>query len=412
MACNPRVLNITSREDALEELNEMGIDPSRIDSISGKMVHINLKLENVERGSADILKKKMDSVGGAAAVAHRKADNWKESTDILLTGNHEHFKKLLEKRQSESHGLSLLKQEIQESIDNPLKKKFIIKCKKVDLDLNQRTHIMGIVNVTPDSFSDGGVFSDPHKAYEHALKLVDQGADIIDIGGETTRPGSKPITANVEIDRVVPVIERLARRINVPISIDTYKSHVAEKAIEAGAEIINDISGLHFDSRMAQTAARLNVPVVLMHIKGTPENMQQNPHYEALISEILQYLRESISMAQETGIDVNNTIVDPGIGFGKSINNGHNLKIINKLSEFKCLGRPILVGPSRKAFIGKILDADPIEREEGTAAAVSAAILNGANIVRVHNVGMMRKVVRVIDAIKNQNEEKRIAPEV
>ncbi|MBI4619739.1 MAG: dihydropteroate synthase [Desulfobacterales bacterium] len=280
---------------------------------------------------------------------------------------------------------------------------FVIRCKKVDLNLSKRTHIMGVINVTPDSFSDGGLFFDPHRAIDHALELVDEGADIIDIGGETTRPGSKPITADAEINRVIPVIERLAPRIDVPISIDTYKSVVAERAIEAGAEIINDISALNFDPKMADSASRHDVPVVLMHIKGTPENMQQNPFYESLISEIIEYLKDSIEMAEKAGIDPQKIIIDPGIGFGKSLDDGHNLKIINRLSEFKSLGKPILVGPSRKAFIGKILDADVTQREEGTAAAVSAAVLNGANVVRVHNVGMIKKIVRVIDAIKNAN---------
>lgn len=286
--------------------------------------------------------------------------------------------------------------------DNQYEYEFVIRCKKGDLNLSKRTHIMGVINVTPDSFSDGGFFFDPDRAVDHALELVDEGADIVDIGGETTRPGSKPITAEAEISRVIPVIERLARKIDVPISIDTYKSLVAERAIEAGAEIINDISALNFDPKMVEIASRHDVPVVLMHIKGTPENMQQNPCYESLISEIIEYLKDSIEMAEKAGIDPHKIIIDPGIGFGKSLDDGHNLKIINRLSEFKSLGKPILVGPSRKAFIGKILDADVTQREEGTAAAVSAAVLNGANIVRVHNVGMIKKVVRVIDAIKNE----------
>jgi len=285
--------------------------------------------------------------------------------------------------------------------DNQYEDEFIVRCKKGDLNLSKRTHIMGVINVTPDSFSDGGVFFDPHRAIDHALELVDEGADIIDIGGETTRPGSKPITAETEISRVIPVIERLAPKIDVPISIDTYKSLVAERAIEAGAEIINDISALNFDPKMLEIASRHDIPVVLMHIKGTPENMQQNPCYVSVISEIIEYLKDSIEMAEKAGIDPHKIIIDPGIGFGKSLDDGHNLKIINRLSEFKSLGKPILVGPSRKAFIGKILNADVTQREEGTAAAVSAAVLNGANIVRVHNVGMIRKVVRVIDATKN-----------
>ena len=285
--------------------------------------------------------------------------------------------------------------------DNQYQDEFVIRCKKGDLNLSRRTYIMGVINLTPDSFSDGGLFFDPNRAIDHALKLIDEGADIIDIGGETTKPGSKPITAETEIGRVIPVIERLAPKIDVPISIDTYKSVVAERAMDAGAEMINDISALNFDPKMAESACRHDVPVVLMHIKGTPQNMQQNPCYQSLIPEIIEYLKTSIEMAEKAGIDPHKIIIDPGIGFGKSLDDGHNLKIINRLSEFKSLGKPILVGPSRKAFIGKILNADVTQREEGTAAAVSAAILNGANMVRVHNVGMIKKVVRVIDAIKN-----------
>lgn len=260
---------------------------------------------------------------------------------------------------------------------------------------------MGIVNITPDSFSDGGLFFDPDLAVTHALKLVDEGADIIDVGGETTKPGSKPISEKEESARVIPVVERLSEMIDVPISIDTYKSAVAKRAIDAGAEMINDISALRFDPDMKVTAAKYDVPIVLMHMKGTPLNMQKDPRYESLISEIINYLRESIEIAKRAGIDPDRIIIDPGIGFGKSIKKGHNLEIIKRLSEFRTLGKPVLIGPSRKAFIGEILGADITEREEGTAAAVSAAVLNGANIVRVHNVGMVKRVVKVIDAVKN-----------
>ena len=229
MTSNPRVLNITSREGAEQELKEMGIALSTVDFISRKMFHISLKLENVEWGPAHILREKMDSMGGTAVVAEKPFDDGCTLSDIILAGSHDHFTKLLGDIPLDLHELSVLKKEIQESIDNPFKKHFVIKCKKVDLHLGRRTHIMGIVNVTPDSFSDGGFFFNPEKAYAHALNLVDQGADIIDIGGETTRPGSKPVSVEAEIDRVLPVIERIASKIDVPISIDTYKSGVAER---------------------------------------------------------------------------------------------------------------------------------------------------------------------------------------
>ncbi|MDY6856649.1 MAG: dihydropteroate synthase [Thermodesulfobacteriota bacterium] len=275
-----------------------------------------------------------------------------------------------------------------------------ISCKKGNLNLDERTHIMGILNITPDSFSDGGLFCDPDLAVTHALKLVDDGADIIDVGGETTKPGSKPISADQELARVIPVVKRLSKMIDVPLSIDTYKSAVAKRAIEAGAEMINDISALRFDPDMKVTAAKYGVPIVLMHMKGTPLNMQKDPRYEFLISEIIGYLKESIEIAQKAGIHPDRIIIDPGIGFGKSIKKRHNLEIIRRLSEFETLGMPILIGPSRKAFIGEILGTDVTQREEGTVAAVCAAVLNGANIIRVHNVGMIKRAVKIIDAIK------------
>ncbi|MEN2985943.1 MAG: dihydropteroate synthase [Thermodesulfovibrionaceae bacterium] len=268
-----------------------------------------------------------------------------------------------------------------------------------ELDFSKKTYIMGIVNVTPDSFFDGGKYYSKESAVQHALKLIEEGADIIDIGGESTRPGSEPISVEEEIRRVIPVIEELAKRVSVPISCDTYKAEVAERAIQAGASIINDISGLRFDSKMAEIVAKYNVAVVLMHIKGTPKDMQKNPYYEALIPEIIEYLRESIVIAKRMGVSEDRIIIDPGIGFGKLLE--HNLEIIKKLKDFTLLGKPILIGVSRKSFIGKILnDAPPEERLEGTAAATVASILNGANIVRVHDVGYISKFVKVVDAIK------------
>jgi dihydropteroate synthase len=267
------------------------------------------------------------------------------------------------------------------------------------LNFAEKTAIMGILNVTPDSFSDGNRFFDPGRAVEHALQMVEDGADIIDIGGESTRPGAEAVTLDEELRRVIPVIEAIAKRVSAPISIDTYKATVASRAIEAGASIINDISGLKFDPDMAGVAAGAGVPVILMHIKGTPRDMQKDPVYSDLISEILDYFGDSILIAETAGVDRSRMVIDPGIGFGKTID--HNLQILRNLSEFKELGMPILVGVSRKAFIGKILGGvGPDERLEGTAAAVAISIMNGANIVRVHDVKEMAKVVKVVDAIK------------
>ena len=258
---------------------------------------------------------------------------------------------------------------------------------------------MGILNVTPDSFSDGGTFFGKDTAVEQGLKMAEDGVDIIDIGGESTRPGSDPLPINEELRRTIPVIESLSKKLSVPISIDTYKAEVARRALDAGASLVNDITGLRFDPAMPEVIAAYGVPLVIMHIRGTPKDMQEHPVYEALIMEIVEYLRQGIRLAVQSGVSEDLIIIDPGIGFGKTYD--HNLQILRDLSEFVSLQKPILVGPSRKAFLGKILDnAPPSERLEGTAAAVAVSILNGASIVRVHDVREMARVARVVDAIK------------
>lgn len=269
------------------------------------------------------------------------------------------------------------------------------------LDFSLKTHVMGVLNVTPDSFSDGGLFLKREKAIDRALRMEDDGADIIDIGGESTRPGAEPVTPEEELRRTIPVIEALSRRLRIPISIDTYKAVVARAAIEAGASMVNDISGLRFDPEMAPTIADYDVAIVVMHIKGTPLNMQLNSVYEDLLSEIKEYFRGSIRIAAECGIEEERIVIDPGIGFGKRLE--HNLMILNNLRSFAELGRPVMTGVSRKSFIGAILDGvPPTERLEGTAAAVSISVYNGASMVRVHDVREMKRVVRVADAIRRE----------
>lgn len=270
------------------------------------------------------------------------------------------------------------------------------------LDFSKKTYIMGVLNVTPDSFSDGGLYFDISAAIERAHRMADDGADIIDIGGESTRPGSESITIEEELRRTIPVIKAIvAKKIKIPISIDTCKSEVARHALDNGASMVNDISGLRFDPKMSEIVSEYKVPVVIMHIKSNPKDMQENPAYEALIPEIMDYLRISITLAKQSGIPEDKIIIDPGLGFGKTFD--HNLQIIHNLREFILLKKPILVGPSRKAFIGRILGDVPVtDRLEGTAAAVSISIMNGANIIRVHDVREMVKVAKVTDAIKNE----------
>lgn len=266
------------------------------------------------------------------------------------------------------------------------------------LDLSARTLVMGILNVTPDSFSDGGHFLDPQEAVLHGVRMTEEGADLLDIGGESTRPGSDPVSLDEELRRVMPVIEGLAQRVKVPLSIDTTKSRVAETALQAGAEMVNDTSGLQDDPPIASVAARHGAAMVLMHRKGTPKDMQADPRYEDLMGEIASFLKGSVQKAKLAGVGEDQIVVDPGIGFGKTLE--HNLYVLKHLEELFALEFPILVGPSRKAFLGKILNLPVEQRLEGTAAAVAAAVLNGAAIVRVHDVKEMVRVVRVADAIR------------
>lgn len=275
--------------------------------------------------------------------------------------------------------------------------KLQIQCGSKTLDLASRTHIMGILNVTPDSFSDGGKYLTPGLAIERGIQMAEDGADIIDIGAESTRPGAEPISIEEELQRIIPVLEGLLKQVDVPISIDTYKSSVAETVLKIGANIINDISGLRFDPKMKDVVAKYQVPVVIMHIKGEPRNMQHHPNYEDLIGEIYDYLSASIQLAETAGIKQEKIIVDPGIGFGKRLFD--NYEILKRLLEFQGLGCPILIGPSRKSFIGKVLDLPPDQRLEGTIAAVAIGIQNGAHIVRVHDVKEVSRACRIVDLL-------------
>ena len=284
---------------------------------------------------------------------------------------------------------------------------FTLEFDRYKLELGPNTCIMGILNATPDSFSDGGRFNTFDAAVQQGFKLVKDGAHILDIGGESSRPFAAPVSEKEELDRVIPVIEALSKQISIPISIDTVKSNVAKKALDAGASIINDISAFEKDPAMADLAAERQVPVILMHMKGTPETMQVNPDYEDLMMEITSYLASRAEYAIQKGIRKDRIILDPGIGFGKTVE--HNLVLINHLEKITSLGFPVLVGPSRKSFIQKILSAkgkipvgpDHIRTEYGTLAAVAASIMKGAHIVRVHDVEKLISFTRILDSIRN-----------
>ncbi|MBI4974329.1 MAG: dihydropteroate synthase [Candidatus Omnitrophica bacterium] len=270
--------------------------------------------------------------------------------------------------------------------------------RQADLAFSKRTYVMGVLNVTPDSFSDGGKFLDKSKAIEHAIDMAAAGADMIDVGGVSTRPGARDVSIDEELGRVIPVLENLSKVIKIPISIDTRRSRVAEEAIRGGVSIVNDISGLRHDPAMAPVVARHGAAVIIMQMKGEPQNMQLNPAYKNLIEELIAFFRESINIARDAGVQEEKIIIDPGIGFGKTVE--HNLEILNRLDEFKILGRPICIGTSRKSFIGKILDvSEPGDRLIGTLATCVIAVMKGANILRVHDVKETLQAARMTDSI-------------
>ena len=277
--------------------------------------------------------------------------------------------------------------------------RFTIRCGDHTLELGGRTLLMGTINVTPDSFSDGGRFYKTDQAIKQGELLATDGADILDVGGESTRPFSNSVGIEEELRRVIPVVRELAKSTTLPISIDTCKGQVARAALDEGATIINDISGLRYDPELVKVAATSQVPLILMHMQGSPRTMQLEPHYGSLLSEIIGFLEERIQFACEAGVSRDQIIVDPGIGFGKAVH--HNLLLVKHLDSLATLGRPILLGTSRKSFIGAVLDKEVTEREPGSWATVCAGIIKGAHIVRVHEVNTCRQIADMIDAIIN-----------
>jgi dihydropteroate synthase len=350
-------------------------------------------------------KEEVGALQGAAALPDARVSlvlrDSPAGTGAVVAASPDDLRRFLSRLTSFHPALAALGRKIQSFLDNSFRSDYKLKCRGVVLDLGSRTHIMGILNVTPDSFSDGGSFLDPKQALERAREMADQGVDIIDIGGESTRPGADSVPEDEELRRVLPVIERLAGELSVPLSIDTYKSAVARKALQAGASIVNDISGLRFSPDMARVAAASGAAVVIMHIRGTPRDMQKDPVYGDVVRDVAAALAEGIELALQAGVDPEQVLIDPGIGFGKTFE--HNLTLLDRLDELQALGRPILLGTSRKRFIGDALGiSDPALRREGTAATVALGIERGARVIRVHDVAEMARVARMTDAILKQ----------
>ena len=381
-------------------MESSSVDPGGILIMSSKGEFYILKTDPILAPAANILKQQMLSVGGECAVSRGAATCTIDKAPVILSGTKKQYLRLIESLKFQIFGLDILREELRSFFTDDFYQLNLHLGSHI-FDFNKKTAVMGILNVTPDSFSDGGEHYRFEDALASALQMEQDGADIIDIGGESTRPGAEPVDLETELNRVIPVIKALRKRTSVPISIDTYKSVVARRALEAGADLVNDISGMRFDSKMPATIAEFNSAVCLMHIKGTPQNMQKDPRYENLIDEILHSLNSSVNHAIDAGISRNKIIVDPGIGFGKSV--ADNYTILRYLKEFESLGQPILIGLSRKSLIGKLLDLPEDQRLEGSLAGLAAAIIHGASIIRVHDVKESVRAVTIADAIAGKN---------
>lgn len=407
---NLRVLSLDFPDEVKRYMQKLNVYKEGIDIMSPKANCFLVNLEGISSVAANILKQEMLSIAGEVAVPKDVITGKRKNSECLIIGNLKQFRQLSSKLSKQPFGLDDVSLGLSDAIQNFLRKNFVVDTGRRKLFLGKRTLIMGIVNLTPDSFSGDGFYCYGTKIPDSKIRdlivseienMVKDGTDIIDIGGESTRPGSKPVKIKDEIQRVAPVIKAISKRIKIPISIDTYKPEVAKAALDAGADIVNNVMGINNNSKLDKLVSRYKAAYILMHIKGKPRTMQRNPKYKSLMGEITESLRKSMELVQANGVKREKIIIDPGIGFGKTTE--HNLEIIKKLNELKTLGRPILVGPSRKSFIGKVLNVPVNQRLMGTAAAISLSIKNGAHIVRVHDIKKIKEVVKLTDSIVNLN---------
>lgn len=396
-----RILEIKNIEEARQELGKIGVSSQGVNAMAPKAISLIIKLENVRVGAANILKQEMLSIGGDAAVARGVVNGVTDNSEVILLGNADKIKKLIRKLDNQTiFNLPQIQSDLKKLLNSQIKpefKKIKIQGKEIEL---KPLKIMGILNVTPDSFSDGKRFLQPKKAIDHALQMAEDGADIIDIGGESSRPGARAITAAEEIDRVIPIISQLSKKLEIPISIDTTKADVARKAIKNGASLLNDISALRFDEKNMVSLLQdfPDIPIILMHMQGTPRNMQKEPYYDDVLKEIILFFQERIAFCERNGIDQKRIIIDPGIGFGKR--HQDNLTILHKLAEMSCLQRPIMLGASRKSFIGRIYQSTPEERLVGSLSTTALAMQKKIEFVRVHDVLEHREMIRTLSAIE------------
>lgn len=385
---------------AREDMEAIDVEPAGIDIMTPKTEHRCVKLYDLAAQDALIVKQELLSLGGDAAISRRALPPRGDASDVLLMGTAPRLRALADKLTRQYPRLCDCGETITAVLDNLNMQQHILELGD-GIALGERTIIMGILNVTPDSFYDGGRHATTEAAVERALEMATAGTDIIDVGGESTRPGAAPVKLEEELSRVVPVIEAVTDAIDVPVSVDTSKATVAEEAIAAGAGMVNDVTALRGDDEMVAVIAQHDVPVCLMHMLGTPQDMQDNPAYEDVMGEICRFLHERVCHAVEQGVSRDNIILDPGIGFGKRTGTGveDNCEILARLQELRSLGHPVMVGASRKSFIGNLCGCPPEERLEGSLGAAAMAVANGADILRVHDVEATRQMTAVVDRI-------------
>ncbi len=389
-------IRFLTREEAEHFIKKLSVYPSVVELFTNKLDLLPIYIPQVTFVQGNIIKQEALSVGMDAALPKGMIDASVKKGPILIIGDRRRIKKLIEKLKCQPYGIKQIAEQIEEMVGTLPARHFAIPSAGVRFDCNNPV-VMGILNVTPDSFSDGGKFNRVDSAVRHAEEMVEEGADIIDIGGESTRPGAQPVSAEEEIERVIPVIREVKKRLNTIISIDTYKAEVAKAAIEEGADIINDVSAAR-SREMEELILTRKLPVILMHMKGRPRDMQKDPRYDDVVDEIYTFLKERVDFFADNGLPREQMAIDPGIGFGKTLN--HNLTILNHLDSFSTIGTPILIGPSRKSFIGMILDLPVEERLEGTISSVVWSYLKGACIFRVHDVKANKRALDVARAIK------------
>jgi dihydropteroate synthase len=392
------VIAATEAAPLLDEMRHTGATDYGIRRMMTKGEALAVALEGIDRRQANLLKQEMLAAGGDVAVCHGISAEAVERTAAVIVGSRRQFNDLLARLAQEPFDLPRMGEELRATLEAYARRHFTIRLGTRRLAVGPRPAIVGIVNVTPDSFSDGGQFRSPDEAVAHGVRLAEEGADVLDIGGESTRPGSDPVSEDVELARVMPVIEGLVRRAGIPLSIDTRRARVAREATAAGACLVNDVTGLQGDPEMARTVAAAGAGVVIMHRLGEPKTMQTDPKYDNLMADVCRFLRRGIEAARAAGVPEDAILVDPGLGFGKRLE--HNLGVLARLGQLRSLGCPILVGPSRKRFIGELSGVEvPSERLFGTAAACALAVAQGALLVRVHDVAAMRQALAVAAAV-------------